>query len=70
MIAQLCRAAPMDPLGGDGTPTGLVTVSSGLKQRLVELGIAAERVRVLRNGVDLALFHPHGPRRGAAVPSA
>ncbi len=37
---------------------GLVAVSSGLKQRLVELGIAAGRVRVLRNGVDLALFHP------------
>ena len=38
---------------------GLIAVSSGLKQRLVELGIAAERVRVLRNGVDLALFRPH-----------
>jgi glycosyltransferase involved in cell wall biosynthesis len=37
---------------------GLIAVSSGLKQRLVELGVAAERVRVLRNGVDLALFHP------------
>jgi teichuronic acid biosynthesis glycosyltransferase TuaC len=43
---------------------GLVAVSSGLRGRLVELGIAAERVRVLRNGVDLALFHPHD--RGAA----
>jgi glycosyltransferase involved in cell wall biosynthesis len=38
---------------------GLVAVSSGLRHRLVELGIAAERVRVLRNGVDLALFHPY-----------
>jgi glycosyltransferase involved in cell wall biosynthesis len=38
---------------------GLITVSNGLKQRLVELGIAAERVRVLRNGVDLVLFRPH-----------
>jgi glycosyltransferase involved in cell wall biosynthesis len=38
---------------------GLVAVSSGLRQRLVELGIAAERVRVLRNGVDLALFRPY-----------
>jgi teichuronic acid biosynthesis glycosyltransferase TuaC len=37
---------------------GLVAVSRGLKQRLVELGIAPERVRVLRNGVDLALFRP------------
>jgi glycosyltransferase involved in cell wall biosynthesis len=37
---------------------GLVTVSEGLRQRLVSLGIAAERVRVLRNGVDLSLFQP------------
>jgi glycosyltransferase involved in cell wall biosynthesis len=37
---------------------GLVAVSSALKQRLVELGIPVERVRVLRNGVDLTLFRP------------
>jgi len=37
---------------------GLVSVSNGLRRRLVELGIAAERVRVLRNGVDLTLFQP------------
>ena len=37
---------------------GLVTVSRGLKQRLANLGIAGERVHVLRNGVDLALFRP------------
>jgi glycosyltransferase involved in cell wall biosynthesis len=37
---------------------GLITVSSGLKRRLVSLGTAPERVRMLRNGVDLALFHP------------
>ncbi len=35
---------------------GLVAVSGGLKRRLVELGVGADRVRVLRNGVDLALF--------------
>jgi teichuronic acid biosynthesis glycosyltransferase TuaC len=38
---------------------GLVTVSGGLKRRLVGLGVGAERVRVLRNGVDLAVFRPH-----------
>jgi glycosyltransferase involved in cell wall biosynthesis len=38
---------------------GLVAVSGGLKRRLVELGAGADRVRVLRNGVDLALFRPH-----------
>ena len=43
---------------------GLVAVSSGLRQRLVELGIAAERVQVLRNGVDLAFFHPYDRAAG------
>jgi teichuronic acid biosynthesis glycosyltransferase TuaC len=38
---------------------GLVAVSGGLKRRLVELGVGADRIRVLRNGVDLALFLPH-----------
>ena len=37
---------------------GLVAVSSGLRRRLVGLGIPEERVRVLRNGVDLTLFRP------------
>jgi teichuronic acid biosynthesis glycosyltransferase TuaC len=37
---------------------GVVAVSSGLKQRLVELGVPAEGVQVLRNGVDLSLFRP------------
>jgi teichuronic acid biosynthesis glycosyltransferase TuaC len=37
---------------------GLVTVSSGLKRRLVALGTDPGRVRMLRNGVDLVLFRP------------
>ena len=37
---------------------GLVAVSSGLKRRLIALGVPPERVRVLRNGVDLSLFRP------------
>jgi glycosyltransferase involved in cell wall biosynthesis len=37
---------------------GLVAVSNGLQRRLAALGVAPERVRVLRNGVDLALFRP------------
>jgi len=42
-----------------GAPRGsLITVSSGLRQRLIELGISPGRVRVLRNGVDLARFGP------------
>jgi teichuronic acid biosynthesis glycosyltransferase TuaC len=37
---------------------GLVAVSSGLRRRLAALGVDPERVSVLRNGVDLALFRP------------
>jgi teichuronic acid biosynthesis glycosyltransferase TuaC len=37
---------------------GLVTVSSGLKRRLVALGVSGRRVAVLRNGVDLSCFRP------------
>lgn len=37
---------------------GLITVCQALKDVLVDLGVAAERVTVLRNGVDLAQFHP------------
>jgi len=37
---------------------GLIAVSSGLRRRLASLGVASERVRVLRNGVDLAMFRP------------
>ena len=40
---------------------GLITVCQALKDRLVELGVEERRIRVLRNGVDLALFRP-GPR--------
>jgi len=37
---------------------GMITVSRSLKDRLVELGVPAERIEVLRNGVDLRLFRP------------
>jgi glycosyltransferase involved in cell wall biosynthesis len=37
---------------------GLVTVSAALRDRLVALGVAPERVAVLRNGVDLERFAP------------
>jgi glycosyltransferase involved in cell wall biosynthesis len=36
----------------------LIAVSAALKQGLVALGAPAEKVTVLRNGVDLALFRP------------
>jgi teichuronic acid biosynthesis glycosyltransferase TuaC len=37
---------------------GIVTVCQALKDALVELGVAADRVTVLRNGVDLEAFRP------------
>lgn len=40
---------------------GLIAVCADLKRILMELGIDAERVRVLRNGVDLQQFKPVDP---------
>ena len=40
------------------TAAAVITVSEALKAPLVDLGLPAERVRVLRNGVDLQLFRP------------
>jgi teichuronic acid biosynthesis glycosyltransferase TuaC len=37
---------------------GIIAVSRALQDCIVDLGIPKERVTVLRNGVDLALFHP------------
>lgn len=37
---------------------GLITVCQALKDVLVDLGVPAERVTVLRNGVDLKMFRP------------
>lgn len=36
---------------------GLISVSAALKERLLALGAPPAKVRVLRNGVDLAQFH-------------
>jgi glycosyltransferase involved in cell wall biosynthesis len=38
--------------------SGVVAVSQALKDAIVELGVPAETITVLRNGVDLQLFHP------------
>ena len=37
---------------------GLIVVCEALKKVLIDIGISASRVQVLRNGVDLQLFHP------------
>jgi glycosyltransferase involved in cell wall biosynthesis len=36
--------------------SAFITVSSALKQSLVQVGVAADQIEVLRNGVDLELF--------------
>ncbi len=36
---------------------GIITVSEALRTRLIELGVAPGKIRTLRNGVDLSLFH-------------
>ncbi len=37
---------------------GIIAVSEALKTRIVELGIAAEKIAVIRNGVDQEVFFP------------
>jgi teichuronic acid biosynthesis glycosyltransferase TuaC len=37
---------------------GIITVARALKDDLIRIGVPAERIEVLRNGVDLRLFHP------------
>lgn len=41
---------------------GMITVCQALKDVLVELGVAEQRVTVLRNGVDLQQFKPSADR--------
>lgn len=37
----------------------MITVCQALKDEMVDLGVEADRITVLRNGVDLNLFRPH-----------
>ena len=39
---------------------GVIAVSRALKDALIQLGVPDEKVVVLRNGVDLEMFHPGG----------
>jgi len=41
-----------------GHAAGMITVARALKDDLVRVGVPAERIDVLRNGVDLQLFQP------------
>lgn len=40
--------------------SGLITVSAALKERLIGIGVQPEKIKVLRNGVDLEKFSPVG----------
>ena len=42
----------------------VVTVSEGLRQRVLALGVPPERVHTIYQGIDASVFHP-GPRRDA-----
>ncbi|MGN6514349.1 MAG: glycosyltransferase family 4 protein [Rhizomicrobium sp.] len=46
--------------GAAAEAAAIVTVSQALKDAVVDLGVPPDRVTVLRNGVDLDLFHPAG----------
>ncbi|HEX4159704.1 MAG TPA: glycosyltransferase family 4 protein [Rhizomicrobium sp.] len=43
---------------------GIIAVSQALKDEMISIGVAADRISVLRNGVDLELFTP-GDRSAA-----
>ncbi len=45
---------------------GVIAVSEALKQRMVELGIPAEKIAVIRNGIDREVFQP-GDRNEARL---
>ena len=36
----------------------IIAVSQALKERMIDIGIDADRIHVLRNGVDLEVFSP------------
>lgn len=47
--------------------SGLITVCQALKDTLVEMGVAPEKIHTLRNGVDLARFQPQNREAARAA---
>lgn len=45
----------------------LITVSAGLRNALVDLGVSPAKITVLRNGVDLAVFRPQPQAEARAI---
>ena len=54
LVLRACRDA-----------AAVITVSAALKEGLTELGADPARITVLRNGVDLGMFHPPADREAA-----
>ena len=49
-----------------GAPMRVAVICEGLRRDLIARGIAADKIIVSPNGVDMALFgNPLAPRRGA-----
>jgi teichuronic acid biosynthesis glycosyltransferase TuaC len=48
-----------------GRADGLIAVSAALRDRLLSLGAPPERTIVLRNGIDVRMFHPPADREEA-----
>jgi glycosyltransferase involved in cell wall biosynthesis len=48
------------PLLGEAleSAAGVIAVSGALREQIIELGIEADKVAVIRNGIDRGLFHP------------
>ena len=46
-------------------PAAMITVSGGLKDALLKIGAPNDKVTVLRNGVDTALFRPPADREAS-----
>jgi glycosyltransferase involved in cell wall biosynthesis len=53
-----------------GQADAVITVSAGLRAALGKLGVPADRITVLRNGVDLSLFRPPDAAARAATRQA
>jgi teichuronic acid biosynthesis glycosyltransferase TuaC len=49
---------------------GVITVCNALKTEMVQLGVSADKITPLRNGVDLALFHPASADERQAIRQA
>ncbi|MEM9495621.1 MAG: glycosyltransferase family 4 protein [Pseudomonadota bacterium] len=45
-------------LGAVSQAHAVITVAEALREKLINLGAAAEKITTLRNGVDLSVFHP------------